>query len=39
MRRNERQLNSELQFHFDQLVAKYVRQGMTEAEARRKARH
>jgi predicted permease len=37
MRRNERQLSSELQFHFDQLVAGYLSQGMTEAEARRKA--
>ena len=37
MRRNEKQLDSELRFHFDQLVADYVRQGMTEPEARRKA--
>jgi predicted permease len=35
---NEKQLDSELRFHFDQLVADYMRQGMTEAEARRKAR-
>lgn len=37
-RKREKQLDSELQFHFDQLVADYVRQGMTEAQARRKAR-
>jgi hypothetical protein len=36
---NEKRLDSELRFHFDQLVAYYIRQGMTEAEARRKARH
>jgi predicted permease len=35
---NERQLDSELRFHFDQLVAEYVRQGISEAQARRKAR-
>jgi hypothetical protein len=35
---NERELDRELRFHFDQLVADYVRQGMTEAQARRKAR-
>jgi predicted permease len=35
----ERELDRELQFHFDQLVADYVRQGLTEAQARRKARH
>jgi hypothetical protein len=36
---NEKRLDSELRFHFDQLLAYYIRQGMTEAEARRKARH
>jgi predicted permease len=36
---NEDQLDSELRFHFDQLVADYIHQGMTELEARRKARH
>ena len=35
---NEKQLDRELRFHFDQLVADYVRRGMSEAEARRKAR-
>jgi ABC-type antimicrobial peptide transport system permease subunit len=35
---NERELDREIRFHFDQLVADYVRQGMTEAQARRKAR-
>jgi predicted permease len=38
MRKNEKRLASELQFHLDQLVADYVRLGMSEAEARRKAR-
>jgi predicted permease len=35
---NERKLDAELRFHFDQLVADYVRQGMTRGEALRKAR-
>ncbi|MGA2880900.1 MAG: ABC transporter permease [Bryobacteraceae bacterium] len=34
---NEEQLDRELRFHFDQLVADYVRQGLTETEARRRA--
>ena len=28
---NERKLDAELRFHFDQLVADYIRQGMTAA--------
>ncbi|MGP0070546.1 MAG: ADOP family duplicated permease [Bryobacteraceae bacterium] len=35
---NEDRLDRELQFHVDQLAAKYIKQGMSEAEARRKAR-
>jgi len=35
---DERRLDRELEFHLDQLRAKYVAQGMTEAEARRRAR-
>lgn len=34
----EEHLDRELRFHFDQIVASYMQQGMTEAEARRKAR-
>jgi hypothetical protein len=34
----ENRLHRELQFHLDQLVASYVQQGMSEAEATRKAR-
>src|ERR1700691_5199911 len=37
-KKQESQLDRELRFHFDQLVADYVRQEMTEAQARRKAR-
>ena len=37
-KKREGQLDRELQFHFDQLVADYIRQGMIEAQARRKAR-
>src|ERR1700733_8889876 len=37
-RKREKRLDSELRFHFDQLVAGYVLQGMTEAQALRKAR-
>jgi hypothetical protein len=36
--RVERQLDAELRDHFDRLVADYVRSGITEAEARRRAR-
>jgi predicted permease len=35
---NERKLDAELRFHFDQLVADYIRQGMTQGEALRRAR-
>lgn len=35
---NEERLDSELRFHFDQLVADYIRQGMTQHEALRRAR-
>lgn len=35
---HERQLDTELRFHFDSLVAENLRAGMSEAEARRKAR-
>jgi predicted permease len=35
---NEKRLNRELQFHLDQLTAKYIQQGMSEEEARRRAR-
>ncbi len=35
---NEKKLDAELRYHFDRLVADYVRQGMSEAQARRKAR-
>ncbi len=38
LKKHEKQLDRELRFHFDQLVADYIRQGMTEAQARRKAR-
>jgi predicted permease len=37
-RRMDRELDSELQHHFDLLVAARVRSGMTEEEARREAR-
>jgi putative ABC transport system permease protein len=37
-RKREKRLDSELRFHFDQLVAGYILQGMTEAEAVRNAR-
>jgi len=30
---NERKLDAELRFHFDQLVADYIRQGMALGEA------
>jgi len=36
--RLERQLDSELQFHLEEQVRQYVSSGMTEEEARRKAR-
>lgn len=36
--RQERQLDDELRFHFDQQVADYVRGGMSEDEARRRTR-
>src|SRR5690242_8869660 len=36
--RMERELNAELQFHFDALVRDHVRAGLSEAEARRRAR-
>jgi predicted permease len=35
---NDDRLDRELRFHFDQLVAKYRQQGMSESEATRKAR-
>jgi hypothetical protein len=34
----EGQLNAELQFHFERQVADNLRRGMTEEEARRRAR-
>ena len=34
----ETELEEELRFHFDQEVEKYMRSGMTEEEARRRAR-
>jgi predicted permease len=37
-KKREKQLDRELQFHFDELVADYIRRGMSEDEARRKAR-
>ncbi len=37
-RRQERQLDDELRFHLDLQVAKYVRGGMSEEEARRRTR-
>ena len=37
-RRFERQLDAELQFHLDQQIRDYMASGMTEQEARRKAR-
>lgn len=36
--RSERQLNAELQFHLEEQVRDYVQAGMSESEARRKAR-
>jgi hypothetical protein len=36
--RVERQLDAELRDHFERLVADYVREGVTEADARRRAR-
>ena len=36
--RMERELKAELQFHFDALVRDHVRSGLTEHEARRRAR-
>ncbi len=35
---NEKRLDRELQFHLDQLTAKYIQQGMSADEARRRAR-
>jgi hypothetical protein len=37
-RRLERQLDAELQFHLEQQVRDYVAAGLTDEEARRKAR-
>lgn len=37
-RRQERQLDDELRFHFDLQVAEHIRAGMSEDEARRRAR-
>src|SRR5262245_44672133 len=36
-RKLERQLDSELRFHFEQQVRDYINTGMSESEARRKA--
>jgi putative ABC transport system permease protein len=36
--RMERELNAELQFHFDELVRDHIRAGLSEQEARRRAR-
>jgi hypothetical protein len=38
MDKRDRRLDSELQFHFDQLVSKYLAEGLTQAEAFRRAR-
>src|SRR5271170_1146218 len=35
----ETELNEEIRFHFDNEVEKYRKQGMTDEEARRSARH
>src|SRR5580704_8814828 len=35
---NDNRLDRELQFHIDQLAAKYIQQGMPQTEAIRKAR-
>ncbi len=37
-RRSERQLDDELRYHFDRLIADHIRAGMSEAEARCAAR-
>ena len=37
-RKRDKNLDRELQFHFEQLVASHIQQGMTEVEARLKAR-
>ena len=34
----EGELDDEMRFHFEQLVAKYAKEGMTQDEARRRAR-